>query len=897
MTKLGRFTPQGTTALDKDADLAVFLLDYLERQRDPATGTWPGKPETRRLQITSQVLEALGELGLAQVTAHLVEPAVKWFTEMPVLGDVPPQDRYLTRIYPMRFKALAMLGRFTASRPRADFEDLCKHADVNTGWLLNVPGLKPARATMIWLDTLLLLGGDIQLSWQPWRDNGLNTIATALNIWLAIGAPDSDGTSALTEINNAGDAAYALDLLLRSRRLTSLSPAIDQTLSILIRTAQWRDHQDTFNKRALYSALQLARHFTEHPAARATVGGFIGEIRSRYRTGEHQHQPVHFHALALRLLAAHHRARLSDMVLEKLERRSKEPEVPPKEAEPETAAERQPEASPRVAASSHEEETAELNPPAAPASDAVPLSVTASPSADVDPSQQAALTQLVQGHVKVKLGRVDRISGTRARATVYRVHFGLHSDATDGAGQSLTALPDSLRLVIKQGSIESLARTIKRYGELPDELLPYFAKHADQPESTGGSPEWYLVMEDLAGMSPLGGILDQLDDHAAHEEPIARLAVAVGGALSALHRHRRRAPLASNELGWLYLTPITEALNKICEASAFPELKDYVEIGFESNGWRYHNLNTYLSRLQWHAVMLNPPTIGTVHGDCHSRNLMIDSALSRVKFVDLETLSYIDDYLTDWGLLLEDVALYRYLPRGQRPNCLTRDEIVTGPGLINYPYLPRQADSVLHFQKRLIEQVEAFAGSLNDARFKPRLWLAIARNLILLASRQITAQPPEAQAHEDALKLVMVAYAEAIRLLDELIAHLNSPERVPLLDLPFTGQPNPRASLPFPLESLQEAILQLDVSIIHRPSPADSGISQYLIEGKPFAEINAGAEPPTLSLAGRLEQYVDASHIARPVDSANVVIPLQPATSLDDVIGLVRQAYFLALAD
>ncbi len=878
------FTSQGTTDLEKDADLALFLLNHLESRRDPATGSWPGDSETRRLQNTCHIAEALGKLELGPTSDYLVEPAAKWLADVPLLREVLPQDRYAIRIYPARFKTLAALHRFDIVRLRADFDDLCKHADPQAGWLLNVPGVKSSRATLIWLDALLQLGGDIQLDWRPLRDNGLNAIAAALNVWLAPdsvnrgpapdstnrgrAAPSADKTA---EIDNIGDAAYALDLLLRAERLTTLSPATDQMLSVLIQAARWRDGEDVLNKQALYGCLQLARHFSEDPPARAAVSAFVGEVRARYETGDHENQPDHFHALVLRLLAAGHQTKLRDLLLEKLALRERQPVTrPPVNAEPQ--------------------------PQAAPAPDGTLRAVVVEQE-NVDQQQYAAFAQLVQGHIKVKLGRVDRISGTRARATVSRVHFSLHSDATDSDGRPLSVLPDSFRLVIKQGSIESLARTIKRYGELPAELLAYFAKHADRPESAGSSNEWYLVMEDLVGMSPLGEILDRLDDHTAHEEQIGRLAATVGEALSALHRHRRHAPLASNELGWLYLTPITEALNRVCEAGAFPELKPYLENGFEGNGWRYHDLNTYLAKLQWHAAALAPPAIGTVHGDCHSRNLMIDVALSRLKFVDLETLSYIDDYLADYGLLLEDVALYRYLPRGQRPNCLSRDEIVTAPGRIDYPYLPRQADSILRFQSDLIKQIETFAGSLGDIRFKLRLWLAIARNLILLASRQIPTQPLDGQGREDALKLVMVAYAEAIRLLDELIAHLNSPERVPLLDLPFTGQPNPRASLPFPLDTLQEAILQLDVSIIQRQPPDDPGITQYLIEDKPFAEINTSLEPPRLSLAGRPEQYVNAIHLARPGDSADIIIPLLPATSLDDAIGLVRQAYFLALAD
>ncbi|MEK7327406.1 MAG: hypothetical protein AAB217_19340, partial [Chloroflexota bacterium] len=236
---IGPFTSQGTTDFEKDADLAIFLLSYLESRRDPATGSWPGDTETRRLQNTCHIAEALGKLELGPTSDHLVEPAIKWLTDLPLLREVLPHDRYAIRIYPARFKALAVLHRFDIVRLRADFDDLCKHADPQAGWLLNVPGVKPARATLIWLDALLQLGGDIRLNWRPLRDNGLSAIAAALNVWLA--APSADKPA---EIDNVGDAAYALDLLLRAERLTTLSPATDQMLSVLIQAAQWRDGED-----------------------------------------------------------------------------------------------------------------------------------------------------------------------------------------------------------------------------------------------------------------------------------------------------------------------------------------------------------------------------------------------------------------------------------------------------------------------------------------------------------------------------------------------------------------------------------------------------------------------------------------------------------------------------
>jgi hypothetical protein len=132
--------------------------------------------------------------------------------------------------------------------------------------------------------------------------------------------------------------------------------------------------------------------------------------------------------------------------------------------------------------------------------------------------------------------------------------------------------------------------------------------------------------------------------------------------------------------------------------------------------------------------------------------------------------------------------------------------------------------------------------------------------------------------------------------MDELLAHLESPERVSLPSLPFTGKAVPRAMATFPLEKLHEAILQLDHAITHRPAASARHITAYSADHKPFAELNRDADPPTLTLSGRLEQFVNAAPLAQP-NASGIVIALAPDVSLDEVLGLVRQAYFLALAD
>jgi hypothetical protein len=730
----------GHTDLEQDTDLAIFLVDYFESLREAATGAWPGERETRRLQNTCHIIESINELGLGQFSSRLIDPAVKWLTDLPLLRQVLQQDRYAVRVYPVRFKTLAALNRFDPARLRADFTALCNHADSNSGFLVDVPGeFKSALATMIWLDTLLYLreAHSNQTDWLVHLDPGLDAIQDALNKWLAIGV-DIPGPGRPLEITNAGDASYALELLIRANRVTPVSTEGERAMTTLLTAVQIRNRADP-GKRAIYSSLALSKYFAHQPAVQTAVGDLIRDVRQRYQAGAQGDNPDYFHAIILRLLAAFHKTALRDSIFETLWLRNRQ-------------------------AAAREHDGAELR-------------------------QRAALAQLIHQHTRVNLGAITRLSGTRTRAAVYRVQFSLQSDATDRDGHPFAIVPNSLQLIVKQGSIESLSRTIRRFNELPNHLRQYFAHHSDKAETVGD--EWYLIMEDLVGLEPLSETLDRIDlrwaGRAEHDQ-MNRVAAAIANTLRALHQHDRRPPVATNELGWLYLNPIGRSANSICEPNAFPELKPYIENAFAANGQTYQPLHHYLSQLQRHAARLTPPAVGGVHGDCHSRNLMIDERLAKIKFVDLETLSYMDDYLIDYGLLIEDVALYRYLPRGQRPDALTPTDINTRPsgsaepGSITYPSIPRAADSVLYFQTCLLDQIGHFAQAVDDSHYKPRLWLAIVRNLIQLIYRQLPITDTARRA--DLLKLALVAYAEAARLLHELAAHLDG---ATLPELPFGG--------------------------------------------------------------------------------------------------------------
>jgi hypothetical protein len=579
---------------------------------------------------------------------------------------------------------------------------------------------------MVWVDTLLYLQqhtAPVQL-WAEYLDLGLSALEHALDKWLADPQPNGD-------LKGIREVSYVFELLVRGQRLDPVSPKGQRLGDELIK-ASGTGRPDRL-RMSLYYGLQLATHFPHQSQARAAVSDLIREARTQYESGSHSGQPDYFHSIVLRLLAAHHGETLRATIQEALWLRNRQ-------------------------AAARELDGAEQR-------------------------QRLALTQLIHRHIHVHLGTVTRLSGTRTRAVVYRVQFSLQSEATDRDGHPFAIVPNSLQLIVKQGSIESLSRTLRRFNELPDHLRKYFAHHSDKAEVVGD--EWYLIMEDLVGLAPLSEVLDRIDlrwaGRAEHDQ-LARVAAATATTLRALHQHDRRPPVATNELGWLYLNPIARSINTLCEPAAFPELKAHIETGFTANGQRYHPLNHYLATLQQHAGQLTPPAVSGVHGDCHSRNLLIDDTLTTVKFVDLETLTYTDDYLTDYGLLLEDLALYRYLPRGQRPDALTANDIHAGPDFINYPAIPRAADSLLYFQTCLLDQIAHFANEVSDPHYKPRLWLAIVRNLIQLIARQLPLT--DLQRRDDFLKLSLVTYAEAARLLHELAQHLDG---ATLPELPFGG--------------------------------------------------------------------------------------------------------------
>jgi len=755
MTALEPFDTGATIESARIADLVIHLLLHFEKKCDPKLHVWLGERYTLTLQNTAYVLEALQQLNLQGIIDPLVEHATEWLLEMPGRREFSAEESNALRPHPARIKTLALLGKVDADL-LGDFAKLSDLLDPRDGWISAPPiDLHPVLVTLIWSETTLYLEklGFVDAGLRLKQQKAFSAIASAFEVWVDKSLPllrsgnlpvSEVGRNRPGEIVSFGDASYALYLLLRSGQLRIDSPQADAARQILSEFIRKRSSKRRYN--FLHCSIHLQTYFWQNSETRDVLDGFVRELFENYRNNNYQDESIPFHALALRLFAMHEGELLHQTILSKLWQ--------------------------------HNRETVE----------------------DHRHSQEQRLREdlikVIRQSVEVDLTAFQKITGTRARGEVYRLKFNLMTKARDE--MAVPVHSRELRLVVKKGSPQMLERSIERYHKLPDSLKSLFASHTGVQKHDDGIA--YLLMHDLVAMHPLSEVIVDLD-HQTHSDRLPRMETAaqtVASSLNALHRQSTVSSVVG-QLYWTYLTPISDSIRQICHPLAFPEIKPWLDRPFKVNGHSYEKLDFYVKQLKRFEQRLQFSKAGYVHGDCHSRNIMLGDDLSSAVFVDIDTLSSSDDYMVDYGLLFEDVMIYQSLPRGDNVRQLDWNTIQTNAAnttapesYITYPPFPYKSESAMLFQKYMLGHLEQYALSIKDRNWKSRLWLAIARGLFLLASRQLDSTAIEPQRRnssrpEQEIKLIQVSCAEAVRLLHELIAHLDRQSNSPLPDLPFSN--------------------------------------------------------------------------------------------------------------
>ncbi|TAH53485.1 MAG: hypothetical protein EYC68_03020 [Chloroflexota bacterium] len=759
------FRPTGFTEEQKDIDLALYLLDRLETYAYPWNSEWDRDSEpTRVIANVCQVAEAISLIPFAHLTNHLFTPAIAWLTELSNFAWIHHRNYRHIRIYPSRFKTLTLFGHFArAPTVQNDFHALSEKLDSNTGRILNVAfnEMDTELVTMIWLDTIFNIeraGASTQV-WSSGCACVLETLDTAFARWLE----DTPPNGALFNLTTPRDASYALDLLLRAGRIQPRDERTLHALDQLMDEMQRRRAVDKIELGEMYCGLQLCAHGTSLPRAQESVRMLLRTLRKGYEQQQYHKVHLSFHALALRVIGTFYGSTFSSLLIESLWERGRQA----RETEHLLKVER----------------------------------------------RNNELKKLVHSRFHIQLGKPEVLSGGRAGNTVYRVQFGFITDATDANGTRMSFPENSLRVIIKEGDLPSLLHAREAYAKLPDDVKKFFAEHTSKPESISGDPHepWYLIMQDLARFRTLSHELDRLDlptPTMRQKEDIVRLTRVVARGLNTIHRVNQPLKDSAHTIDNFYLVPLQRQLGLLSRADGFPALKTLVFRKFKVNSYEYRPLSAYLARLRTHQDILRPKFIGLAHCDCHTRNLMIALNGSgtqnedTMKFIDLEHLSYDQDYLVDYGLLLEDVAFYRYMPDRETRGAIGMDQILVQiPGaepeglverwdvpLLRYPSFPPSTQMAMTFQYELLDELRDFADAVKDEHWKPRLWLNTARALTLLSVRRFMPAGGALRSNDD-WALVAMIYAETVRLLSELVQFLD--DDVPLPNVPFPGALRP----------------------------------------------------------------------------------------------------------
>ncbi len=798
--------------IEQNTRLAQQLIMHL-RNAQQRNGSWPGRNMGHALRYTCQSLEALQMLG-GQVFTRTISNGSHWILNLSDEIDEGSDDRLTVRLHPSRFKTLAKLKEFDDEKLIDDFSELCKKVD-GEGHLQKVLE-DPLLGSMIIVDCLLELGASTNAFgfFERIMSTALPAIETGLRRWCQ--ADHSLQNWGL--VDNVGEASYAMDLLLRSRHIT-----LDYDLCAPVRQAMldalsYDRNQRMLGKDALYSAIQLSQYFGEDPCTSGAINQFQQHLCSRYEQNDIQRwvKQEDIQPLVLRMLLSCGGRDLIDHLTSRL-------------WEDAYASQQQLDIEKRSERNRHFE-------------------------------------RIIRHRTNIDIRNVQELTGGITKAKVFRIEYVIHEDVITDPG--LLRRSGSTRIVIKSDERNGLERSIARYRSLPAEIQKYFARHALTTEihdPLSFAPA-YMVLEDLTEeYVTLREILDDVDKRRLSPDDRERWAQAISAITKGLFDIYSQTcqpgdDVAGFQISRLYLSRLDRSLLEMASHNRFPKLKDFFR-GFtliDSSGTHEHfkSIGYYQQEIYRHLYRLRPPCLVMMHGDCHSRNIMVDNCFERVKFIDLDKIDVSGDYLLDAALLIEDVALFRRYFDDKYRFYLRPEDIRLDPGETNISYPTRVTETAIIFQQAIMEQVASFAQTCNDHHYRERLWLGIALHLLRLVEKQAD------------LRMAVSLYAEAIKLLDALVDHLNDRRSLP--QLPIEQYVVPKKAVAEHLQIVHAIVANMsmpDGGKIRYELRANGAVVRYFTGNTetPFAIIDGKAATTRFMLACPSEMLMDAGIHVQPI--------------------------------
>lgn len=339
-----------------------------------------------------------------------------------------------------------------------------------------------------------------------------------------------------------------------------------------------------------------------------------------------------------------------------------------------------------------------------------------------------------------------------SEASVYRIEPHVYNP-TDYRKVNLL---NGTSLVVKSGPSGQIEQERVRYARLSPRVREYFVRIPNRTAFTNKKGRSFVIMEDLSDFYTLFELFEQL---LKPETP--RIGTLLGAFLLEMHHgdDEEVVRASANHLRELYIVPMMSHVQFI--SAVMMRAQSLLDGRLASYREYEGKIDVALGRIVRHLRRLEGFPLVLMHGDLHSRNIMIHVARQEgvprrdsdliFRLIDLESLNPAGDAAHDAGQLLVDLNL---LPVTSRRT------------------LHRQVVLKLEQMQRQIQQMYLdFAAAQGDTTFPLRLELARARALIRIAKGQ--AKRSEAFQKDREFQRVLDELVEVLHLVDAATVYLD----------------------------------------------------------------------------------------------------------------------------
>ncbi|MCU0498339.1 MAG: aminoglycoside phosphotransferase family protein [Anaerolineae bacterium] len=367
-------------------------------------------------------------------------------------------------------------------------------------------------------------------------------------------------------------------------------------------------------------------------------------------------------------------------------------------------------------------------------------------------AEKENIKQAMRQWIGIDLGEPELLKLGLSEANVVRLRPTIFNPMDEGKEDLLGA-----SLIVKYGPLSQIEAERQNYNKLTTRHRTMFVNLPDASYIDDSTQRGFVIMQDLNNYQTLFEIYDRL---LKPDNP------RIGGLLSdfliAVHTGDHEAPMLSstNHLRELYLLPMLQHVDYISAQLQNDDL--YTDEFIDDFHQIETKLNAQLAGIMQHQARLGRFPLSYMHGDLHSRNIMIrliqregvsrGSANYDFKLIDLESLRDDGDAAHDAGQLLIDLNLLH----------------ITGKKNVNRSVYTKLAN----MQKEIAQAYLLFAEERGDTAFTQRLDLGKARAVIRIAKGRTKRGEQHRQKRE--YQQAIDTIADVLNLLEEANEHLKS---------------------------------------------------------------------------------------------------------------------------